>query len=63
MKAQFDKYFGTGKEYDEIDTNGNSNGNDNSNDNSNDNDNEKIVKKAPAKKSNEDQFDLFGFSG
>ena len=62
MKAQFDKYFGTGKEYDEIDTNGNSNGNDNSNDNSNDNDNEKIVKKAPAKKSNEDQFDLFGFS-
>ena len=56
MKAQFDKYFGTGKEYDEIDTNGNSNGNDNSNDN------EKIVKKAPAKKSNEDQFDLFGFS-
>ena len=58
MKAQFDKYFGTGKEYDEIDTNGNSNGNDNSNDN----DNEKIVKKAPAKKSNEDQFDLFGFS-
>ncbi len=56
MKAQFDKYFGTGKEYDEIDTNGNSNGNDNSNDN------EKIIKKAPAKKSNEDQFDLFGFS-
>jgi DNA polymerase-1 len=56
MKAQFDKYFGTGKEYDEIDTNGNSNNNDNSNDN------EKIVKKAPAKKTNEDQFDLFGFS-
>jgi DNA polymerase-1 len=26
MKAQFDKYFGTGKEYDEIDTNGNSTG-------------------------------------
>ena len=52
MKAQFDKYFGTGKEYDEIDTNGNSNGNDN----------EKTVKKAPTKKSNEDQFDLFGFS-
>ena len=23
MKTQFDKYFGTGKEYDEIDTNGN----------------------------------------
>ena len=56
MKAQFDKYFGTGKEYDEIDTNGNSNGNDNSNNN------EKIIKKAPSKKSNEDQFDLFGFS-
>jgi DNA polymerase-1 len=52
MKAQFDKYFGTGKEYDEIDTNGNGNNDDN----------EKIVKKAPAKKTNEDQFDLFGFS-
>ncbi|WP_310380943.1 DNA polymerase I [Flavobacterium sp.] len=52
MKAQFDKYFGTGKEYDEINTN----------DNSIDNGNEKIVKKAPVKKSNEDQFDLFGFS-
>jgi DNA polymerase-1 len=58
MKGQFDKYFGTGKEYDEIDTNVNTNGNDNSNSN----DNEKIVKKVPAKKSNEDQFDLFGFS-
>jgi DNA polymerase-1 len=56
MKAQFDKYFGTGKEYDEIDTNGNTNGNENSNDN------EKIVKKIPTKKTNEDQFDLFGFS-
>jgi len=56
MKTQFDKFFGTGKEYDEIDTNGNNN------DNVNSNDNEKIVKKAPAKKSNEDQFDLFGFS-
>ncbi len=53
MKAQFDKYFGTGKEYDEIDTNGN--GNDNGNE-------KNQVKKAPAKKSNEDQFDLFGFS-
>ena len=53
MKAQFDKLFGTGNDYDEIDTNGN--GNDNSNDNS------KTVKKAPVKKSNEDQFDLFGF--
>ena len=53
MKAQFDKYFGTGKEYDEIDTNGtltppNSEG-------------EGISKKSPAKKTNEDQFDLFGF--
>jgi DNA polymerase I len=35
---------------------------DNSNDNGNDNSNDKIVKKAPAKKTNEDQFDLFGFS-
>jgi DNA polymerase-1 len=52
MKAQFDKYFGTGKEYDEIDTNGNGNTVES----------EKTVKKAPAKKSNEDQFDLFGFS-
>ncbi|PWA10179.1 DNA polymerase I [Flavobacterium laiguense] len=52
MKAQFDKYFGTGKEYDEIETNGNGNNDDS----------EKIVKKAPAKKSNEDQFDLFGFT-
>ena len=53
MKAQFDKYFGTGKEYDEIDTNGtltppNSEG-------------EGISKKSHAKKTNEDQFDLFGF--
>ncbi len=52
MKAQFDKYFGTGKEYDEIDMNGNSTSNDTP----------QPVKKAPAKKSNEDQFDLFGFS-
>ena len=50
MKAQFDKYFGTGKEYDEIETNGNGNDND-----------KNQVKKAPAKKSNEEQFDLFGF--
>ena len=27
MKAQFDKYFGKGKEYDEIDNNGNDNSN------------------------------------
>jgi len=50
MKAQFDKYFGTGKEYDEIETNGNGNHS------------EQIVKKTPAKKTNEEQFDLFGFS-
>ncbi|WP_396193235.1 DNA polymerase I [Flavobacterium sp.] len=52
MKAQFDKYFGTGKEYDEIDTNGNGTTSDTP----------QPAKKAPAKKSNEDQFDLFGFS-
>jgi DNA polymerase-1 len=52
MKAQFDKYFGTGKEYDEIDTNGNGTSSDTP----------QPAKKAPAKKSNEDQFDLFGFS-
>ena len=51
MKTQFDKLFGTGKEYDEIDSNDNSNGNDKSQ-----------VQKKPAKKTNEDQFDLFGFS-
>ena len=50
MKAQFDKYFGTGKEYDEIETNGNGNHS------------EQNVKKTPAKKTNEEQFDLFGFS-
>jgi DNA polymerase-1 len=49
MKAQFDKYFGTGKEYDEIETNGNGN-------------EVQPIKKAPVKKTNEDQFDLFGFS-
>ncbi|WP_396142971.1 DNA polymerase I [Flavobacterium sp.] len=52
MKAQFDKYFGTGKEYDEIDTNGNGTSSDTP----------QPAKKVPAKKSNEDQFDLFGFS-
>ncbi|MBA4275645.1 DNA polymerase I [Flavobacterium sp.] len=52
MKAQFDKYFGTGKEYDEIDTNGNGTPTEEP----------QPIKKAPAKKSNEDQFDLFGFS-
>lgn len=49
MKAQFDKYFGTGNDYDEIDTNGNSS-------------ETQAVKKVPSKKSNEDQMDLFGFS-
>jgi DNA polymerase-1 len=52
MKAQFDKYFGTGKEYDEIDTNGNGISSDTP----------QPIKKVPAKKTNEDQFDLFGFS-
>jgi DNA polymerase-1 len=52
MKAQFDKYFGTGKEYDEIDTNGNGTPSEEP----------QPAKKAPVKKSNEDQFDLFGFS-
>jgi DNA polymerase-1 len=52
MKAQFDKYFGTGKEYDEIDTNGNGIHSEIP----------EPIKKSPAKKTNEDQFDLFGFS-
>jgi DNA polymerase I len=52
MKAQFDKYFGSGKEYDEIDTNGNGNSSETI----------QIVKKPAPKKSNEDQMDLFGFS-
>ena len=52
MKAQFDKYFGTGKEYDEIDTNGNETLTDA----------QQPIKKTSAKKTNEDQFDLFGFS-
>jgi len=50
MKTQFDKLFGTGKEYDEIETNGN------------DTNTETIVKKTPTKKTHQDQFDLFGFS-
>jgi len=58
MKAQFDKWFGTGKEYDEINTNGNGD----SNSNEIGNGTEKVVKIAATKKSNEDQFDLFGFS-
>jgi DNA polymerase I len=52
MKAQFDKWFGSGKEYDEIDTNGNG---------TNDSGTPMPAKKAVPKKSNEDQFDLFGF--
>ena len=51
MKAQFDKYFGTGKEYDEIDTNGNGAAGETI----------QPTTKTPAKKSHEDQFDLFGF--
>ena len=51
MKAQFDKYFGTGKEYDEIDTNGNGAADETI----------QPTTKTPAKKSHEDQFDLFGF--
>ncbi len=53
MKAQFDKWFGGGKEFDEIEVNGNDNSNGN---------NQTVAKKTPAKKSNEDQFDLFGFT-
>ncbi|WP_264519780.1 DNA polymerase I [Flavobacterium sp. N1994] len=52
MKTQFDKLFGTGKEYDEIDSNGTSSETAASPE----------TKKAPVKKSNQDQFDLFGFS-
>ena len=52
MKAQFDKWFGSGKEYDEIDTNGNG---------TSDTGTPMPAKKAAPKKSNEDQFDLFGF--
>ncbi|MFN8324369.1 MAG: DNA polymerase I [Flavobacteriaceae bacterium] len=52
MKAQFDKWFGTGKEFDEIETNGNSESNINENQ----------AKKTIAKKSPENQMDLFGFS-
>jgi DNA polymerase I len=55
MKAQFDKYFGTGNEYDEIVTNGDLTPNHSKGEG------EKGNKKASAKKSNEDQFDLFGF--
>ncbi len=52
MKTQFDKLFGSGKEYDEIDSN------------STDNQITEFhsTKKASSKKTNQDQFDLFGFS-
>jgi len=50
MKAQFDKYFGTGKEYDQIETSGTNS------------EIAQITKKTVTKKTNEDQFDLFGFS-
>ncbi len=51
MKAQFDKWFGTGKEYDEIDTNGNSIDQIQS-----------PVKKSTVKKIPDNQMELFGFS-
>jgi len=50
MKAQFDKLFGTGKEYDEIDNNGG------------ESETPQPIKKPAVKKSNEEQFDLFGFT-
>ena len=51
MKAQFDKYFGSGKDYDEINTNASDNNND-----------QNQIQKKPDKKTNDEQFDLFGFS-
>lgn len=48
MQEQFDKLFGDGKEYDEIEVD--------------DNGNNIIPKKISTKKTNEDQMDLFGFS-
>lgn len=52
MKTQFDKWFGSGKEYDEIDTNGNE---------SSTNSETTTTKKAAVKKAPENQMDLFGF--
>lgn len=52
MKAQFDKWFGTGKEYDEISTNGNGDNIEND---------QPQPKKLSIKKSPENQMDLFGF--
>ena len=51
MKTQFDKLFGTGKEYDEIDAN-----------NVEASKSQATLKKQIAKKTNDEQFDLFGFS-
>ena len=48
MQEQFDKLFGDGKEYDEIEVD--------------ENGNNVVPKKVSTKKSNEDQMDLFGFS-
>jgi DNA polymerase I len=56
MKAQFDKWFGTGKEFDEIETNGSLAPN------HSEEEGENTLKKTLAKKTNENQFDLFGFS-
>ncbi|MFZ4678687.1 MAG: DNA polymerase I [Flavobacterium sp.] len=56
MKAQFDKWFGTGKEFDEIVTNGSLTPN------HSEEEGENSLKKTLAKKTNESQFDLFGFS-
>lgn len=50
MKAQFDKFFGSGKEYDEIDTTVKGN------------EEVRPAKKAVPKRTSEEQFDLFGFS-
>ncbi|NHM05875.1 DNA polymerase I [Flavobacterium sp. CYK-4] len=47
MKTQFDKLFGSGQEYDQIDTNGNT---------------EATPAKKVIKKTSDEQFDLFGFS-
>ncbi len=49
LKTQFDKLFGSGKEYDEIDTNGSDNS-------------KPQAKKSTVKKTAENQMDLFGFS-
>jgi DNA polymerase-1 len=49
LKAQFDKFFGTGKEYDEIDTSAAEPGGE-------------TLKPAKRPLKNQEQFDLFGFS-